>query len=267
MLRGVVIQNAEASPRESFPPLTGAIADPVIESRHVISSGSSLEAWVHDMPAGSKMRWQAPVRDHLFYVWKGALSQDGNPVASDQVIVVEHGATAMFVAGPEGATLVHFHHSESQPQESMRAGGQVHVAPVEGMFTRLDEARAATHRVWVDAHCPTCELWLHKSSFSRPRLQSEPHLHNEDEIIFVTEGSILVGKAHPAGTAIAVAKGTVYTFGVGPGGGAFINFRACNPLVKMIDRGKPVGDWMSERSFMRNEITVPVVDPRAALQP
>jgi hypothetical protein len=108
-------------------------------------------------------------------------------------------------------------------------------------------------------------LWLHRSKFAAERAQGEPHLHNEDEIIFVTDGGIKVGKVHGPGTAIAVAEGSPYTFGVGPTGGTFINFRATNPLVKMISNGEPIGDWVSERAFMRNELDVPVIDPRAQL--
>jgi len=267
MLRGVAINTVEDSAARPFPDLQGISAAGAITSRHVIASDEALELWVHDLRAGAELRWQPRLHDHLVYVWKGALTVDGTPVCAGQVVVVERLASCSFKAAAPGVTLAHFHQSLTQAPISEKAGDQVHIVAAEGQFSRWDDARAARHTVWVDAHCPNNELWLHKSAFQKRRPQSEPHLHNENEIIFVIEGGTIVGKNHGPGTAIAVAAGTVYTFGVADGGTTFINFRATNPLVKMVDRGKPVGDWMSERAFMKNELAVPVIDERAAPKP
>jgi mannose-6-phosphate isomerase-like protein (cupin superfamily) len=266
MVRGVVINAVEGSPPQGFPAIAGARAEGEVVSRHVIAGAHSLTLWVHEMQPRSVLNWQSPDVDHMLYVWKGSAAANGIDAGPDQPLVVERGSAGTIEAGPSGATVAHFYESAVVGSHSeRRAGGHIHVCPKGGQFAKKDEERAATHMVWADAHCPTCQLWLHKSSFRKVRAQSEPHLHNEDEIIFVVEGEVLVGRAHKPGTAIAVAEGTTYAFGIGQPDSAFINFRATNPLVKMVRGGKPVGEWVSERSFMRNEARVPVIDPRAAL--
>lgn len=255
---------AEVTP-VPLPGLTGVAADAGVQTRPMITNAKALYLWLHEMAPGGTLRFAAPPVGHVLYAWKGSVTVDGAPVGTEQTVVVEHRAAAPVVAGPEGATLAHFHQSEATPHLTERAGGHVHTAPADDLFARIDDQRRAVHKVWGDAHCPTCELWLHRSSFALECAQGEPHLHNEDEIIFVVDGGIKVGKVHPPGTAIAVAADAVYTFGVDPQGGAFINFRPTNPLVKFAANGKPVGEWVSERRFMRNELTVDVIDPRAQL--
>ena len=266
----IQIRSLDAVPTQPFWAGAGVEGSAQAQTQALMDAAHSLCLKVHTLPPDSWLTLNAPRVDHLFFVWKGSLklraptcSEDR--VDQDQVVVVEHGGLAKFIAGPQGATLAHFHQSEQAALMTRRAGGQVHVAPLSGLFERNDPARRAVHTVWADAHCPTCELWLHRSKFSMERAQGEPHLHNEDEIIFVIEGGIKVGKVHGPGTAIAVAEGSPYTFGVGPAGGSFINFRATNPLVKMMSDGKPIGDWVSERAFMRNELDVPVIDSKAQL--
>lgn len=265
MTRGVVIKTMDSVLEIPFPDLSGATASGAVKSRSVIADEKALFLWVHELAPGASLRWESPKYDHLLYLWKGELRVDGASAGAGQVVVIEHHANALLEAGDAGATIVHFHQSESQPLLTNRAGGHVHVVAKEGLFSTWDEQRHATHTVWADAHCATCELWLHRSAFGKPRLQSEPHMHNEDEIIFVIEGGTIVGRVYGPGTAIAVAAGTVYTFGVAEGGTTFINFRATDPFVKMTDRGKPVGEWISEWAFMRNEAAIPVIDARAAV--
>jgi|GEM_PF-1030192 len=265
MARGVEIKTLEVAQEISFPALHGLSATGSTSTKSVIANDEALFLWVHQMAPNASVLFAAPKVGHLMYVWKGALRVDGQEVKAEQVVVVEHTGFANLEASQDGATLVHFHQSEKLPLLTERPGGGVHVAPAKGLFSRWDEERRADHTVWFDAHCATCELWLHRSKFQVARGQGEPHMHNEDEIIFVLDGGIVVGKIHDPGTAIAVSKGTIYSFGVAAGGGSFINFRATNPLVKMMQRGKPIGDWVSERAFMRNELQVPVIDPRAKI--
>lgn len=266
MASGIEIRTMESAQEQPFPGLSGVVASGTVRTRSVIANESALFAWVHEIEPGASLVFESPAYDHLLYVWNGNANVDGAHVGQDQVVVVEHKAKVVIEGRDAGATVVHFHQSETQPLLTTRTGGNVHVVASDGLFNRWDEQRKAKHTVWADAGCPTSELWLHRSKFHAARGQGEPHMHNEDEIIFVVEGGIVVGKVHGPGTAIAVTKGTVYTFGVAEGGGAFINFRATNPMVKMMDRGKPIGDWVSERAYMKNEVEVPVIDPRAAIR-
>jgi len=266
MTKNIVIKTVDESPLVPFPQLNGLKSVGDVNSRSVIASDTALLLWIHELKPRASIEFVQPKCGHLLYVWRGDVNVNEVKVSEAQVFIVEHLADAIVTAGDQGATIVHFHQAENQPLLTAKVGGHVHISPKEGLFSRWDEARQARHTVWADADCQTCDFWLHRSAFGRPRLQSEPHFHNEDEIIFVIEGATIVGKEHPTGTAIAVPAGKTYAFGVAAQGSAFINFRATSPLVKMVDKGKASRDWMSERSFMRNEIELPVIDPRAALQ-
>jgi len=67
----------------------------------------------------------------------------------------------------------------------------------------------------------------------------QPHSHSVDEIIFVVSGSMLVGPRRVGpGTAFAVAADTVYSFVVKEEGLHFINFRASESYVSLVQNGK-----------------------------
>jgi quercetin dioxygenase-like cupin family protein len=59
-----------------------------------------------------------------------------------------------------------------------------------------------------------------------PHAEVEPHAHTEDEIIYVLEGSILLGaRTLGPGDALHVGRDTLYGFKTGPDGCVFLNFR------------------------------------------
>lgn len=248
----VVINTVESAPVVPFPTLDGLGATGTVATRSVIEPGRPLQLWMHQLSPGASLAWQQPKFGHVLFVWKGDVTLDGQPAATGSVIIVEHRANTRIDAGAHGATLLHYHQSEDLPPLTEKAGGHVHLRPPTGLFQSRDEMRNCTTTVWADAHCPTCDLWLHRSAFGSPRPQSEPHMHSEDEIIFVVEGGTIVGKTHHPGTAIAVDRETIYGFGVAEGGTAFLNFRPSNPFVRMTERGKPTTDWISELKYMRN---------------
>jgi quercetin dioxygenase-like cupin family protein len=266
-MRGVLISSVDASPEVPFPGLDGVAAAGTVSTRSVIQPDRPLVLWSHELAPGASIRWETPKYGHVLYVWRGDVDVDGTPLEAERVVVVEHNARVAIEAGSSGATLLHFHQSEAHPPMTDKGGGSVHIAPRDGLFSNRDPARSCTNTVWADAHCPTCDLWLHRSAFGKARPQSEPHMHNDDEIIFVVQGGTLVGRMHRPGTAIAVDRETIYAFGVDEGGTAFLNFRAVNPFVRMTERGKPTSDWISEWEFMRGAVAVPVIDKKAVISP
>ncbi|MDT0575948.1 hypothetical protein RM533_07090 [Croceicoccus sp. F390] len=53
------------------------------------------------------------------------------------------------------------------------------------------------------------------------------HAHEEDEIIYVVEGDIRLGKRlYPKGSSVFIARQTLYSFEAGPDGLHMVNFRA-----------------------------------------
>lgn len=244
-MSAVVIQTVDESPVVPFPTLEGVSAAGAIATRSVIQPGRPLLLWVHELQPGALLRWRQPKVGHLLYVWKGAVRANGAVAAEKSVVVVEHRAHAEVEAGAQGASLLHYHESESTTVLAQKAGGNVHVVGPQGLTDRRDE-RNSHHTLWADSHCPTCELWFHRSAFVAPRPQGNPHRHDQDEIIFVEEGGTIVGKTHRPGTAIAIDANVIYGFGVAEGGAAFLNFRPRNPAAMLTERRKPKTPWFSE---------------------
>jgi quercetin dioxygenase-like cupin family protein len=59
-----------------------------------------------------------------------------------------------------------------------------------------------------------------------PNLAIDSHAHGEDEIFYVVEGEIHLGRqVCPAGSAVFIAGNTLYGFRAGPEGCRFLNFR------------------------------------------
>jgi hypothetical protein len=267
-MQHVVIKTVDESPGVAFPALDGVIARGSISTRSVIvGADRPLLLWVHEMAPGSSIAWAAPKVGHVAYAWKGSVNANGQALETESVVVVEHGGNCTITAGAGGATLVHYHQSEALPNMTTKAGGHVHLVDSRGLHRRDDAARNTLHTVWADAHCPTCDLWLHKSAFGISRPQGEPHMHNAHEIIFVTSGRVVVGRTHAAGTAVAVDADTIYGFGVDEGGAAFINFRPGDPCVRMTAKGKPLTDWMSEYDYMVKGGVSPATRHLGATQP
>ena len=246
----VVIRTIEESPAAAFPALDGVAASGTLTTRGVITGERPLYAWVHEMAPGSRISFKSPRVGHVAHVWKGSVDADGKPLETGSTVIVEHRGNATVTAGPQGATLVHYHQSEALPNMTEKAGGHAHFVGPNGLHVRDDGPRATVHTVWADAHCPTCDLWLHRSAFGIPRPQGELHMHNDHEIIFVVSGDCIVGRSRKPGTAVAVDAEAIYGFGVGEGGAAFLNFRPGNPQIRFAAKGKPTCDWMSEYDYM-----------------
>jgi redox-sensitive bicupin YhaK (pirin superfamily) len=59
-----------------------------------------------------------------------------------------------------------------------------------------------------------------------PNTELAPHAHGQDEIIYIAEGEIHVGRrVLKAGSSVFVAKQTLYSLKAGPEGARFLNFR------------------------------------------
>ena len=257
----VIIAHADESSPRAFPALAGVAASEGVASRAVVAADDRpLFAWVHKLSPDAAIRWARPPVGHVVYVWEGsavAAGDQGKPdtqLEEGSVLAVEHGGEAALRAGAGGAKLVHFHQREGA-DPPVKAGGHSHVIGKEGVFTSSgprSHGGTVGVRMWLDSSCPTCGLWLHQNSFSDLTPQGKAHYHTEDEIIFVVQGGLVLGRqTHPPGTALAIDANTVYGFGVAEGGMAFINFRPVDPTVIMMSREGP-GPARKEREVLRN---------------
>lgn len=177
------------------------------------------------LEAGSRLDWRHPERCRTLFVQGGSLAIGEKEFGRDSVIVVEADAHGAAEAGADGVAFYEFlHHRES----SRHRGGKVHaIGGGESPVTSHDGIDSALP---VDATCPGCGVWLQDTFFRVEGRLVDLHSHTEDEVILVLEGELVAGprKLGP-GSALSVAKNTVYSFTVGKGGVRFINYRPSRP--------------------------------------
>jgi hypothetical protein len=202
--------------------------------------------WQHEMAPGAGLHLDRPDFGHVFYVRDGSIETEGRTLSVGGAVISEHLCTATLRAGPEGAVLLDFHTPDGCPDRPSRAGGHVHVVGDQGILrtgnfkdTNLKDEAGYTGVLWADSDCPTCELWLHKSSLVGPVPQAGSlHSHSADEIIFILEGEMLMGRRRVTpGTAMAIDGDTRYRVGVGEAGLSFLNFRTHGSIVSMFEQG------------------------------
>ncbi|CAN7544662.1 hypothetical protein LJR219_003897 [Phenylobacterium sp. LjRoot219] len=198
--------------------------------------------------------------DCVVYVWRGAVEAGGRALAATSSLIVERGAAIALQGRDEASLLVTF--SAAQPSAAARPGGHVHLLPAERVpRAELTGTRGAAGGLHADAGCPSCEVWLHENSLAP--VDDEPpgaggekgvHSHSEDEVIFVTAGQMRLGaRLYGPGAAVAIPAETLYSFGVGPDGLSFVNFRAGRPSeIKF--KG---GGVMDEVGFWRDRVGAP----------
>ena len=198
--------------------------------------------------------------DCVGYVWEGGVDAGGRRLAATSSFVVERGAVLEVRGAEAGARLVTF--MAAQPPAAPRTGGHVHLLPTERVpRAELTGTRGAAGGMHADASCPSCQVWLHENSLSP--VEDEPadaasekgvHSHSEDEVIFVTDGHMRLGqRLYGRGSAIAIPAETLYSFGVGPEGLKFVNFRAGRPSEIRFK----TGGTMDEVAFWRDRVGAP----------
>lgn len=219
-----------------------------------------LHAHLHRLGRGAMLRIAPATSDCMAYVWEGAVEAGGRRLVATSSFIVEHGATLEVRAAADATTLVTF--QAAHPPAAPRAGGHVHLLPAERVpRAELTGTRGASGGLHADSSCPTCEVWLHENSLAA--MEDEPsdaasekgvHSHSEDEVIFVTDGHMRLGqRLYGRGSAIAIPAHTLYSFGVGPQGLKFVNFRAARPNEFRFKSG----GTLDEVAFWRDRVGQP----------
>lgn len=198
--------------------------------------------------------------DCLVYVWTGAVSADGVALPAGSSLLVEHGRMLELTGAGQGAELLLY--TAAPGHAEPRAGGHVHLLPVDRVprAAQLPGASGVGGGIHFDSACATCEIWLHENHFppSEPLTPEQEargvHCHSEDEIIFVTAGSMLLGRKRVGpGTALAIHADTMYSFQTGPDGLSFVNFRAGTPGDIRFANGMSI----SETGYWRDKLPRP----------
>jgi len=182
------------------------------------------------MSPGAQLAIAGEPSDRVVYVWKGSVRAGGAILEAGSSAIVEFGASLTFNAADDGATLLIFNVRERRSDD--REGGHVHLLPT-GSVSRSASFRGVAGiggGLHADAQCPTCKVWLHEQGYAAADKETALHSHSEDEIIFVTDGAIVLGsRVYGPGTALAIAAHVKYGFRSGPAGLQFINFRGASP--------------------------------------
>ena len=238
----VSLKTIDKAPRTDPP----AGSSGTIETRALFDRDADpIHAHAHRLDPGASLRIEGAPSDRVVYVWKGAVEARGATLDAGSNIVAEHGTALTVTAGPEGATLVGFG-TASHPDEG-GAGGHIHLLPSDRV-PRIEKTAGLEigSAIFADSRCPTCRVWLHETEFRDRDAPIDVHSHSEDEVIFVTGGSIKLGNAvHGPGAALFVAANTNYGFSTGPEGLTFVNFRPSSPTYTSAN-GKMV---MNEADF------------------
>lgn len=239
----VVINAASETSIGAFGGVTGVTVSGEVETRAVIAGNDRpLLVWQHVIAPGGEISLREPGEGHAIYVHDGAVSIDGALLEAGGAVIVEHGGAATVWAEGEPATLLHFHRADGKFEPSAKRGGHVHVVSSIDAKRYGDadfEGARADIVMYADSTCPTCDLWLHRADMSQPFPDSPAHLHTEDEIIVVTDGVMSLGtRKVPKVTALAIDADTTYKFGLASPNMSFVNFRACDPFLVLVNRGR-----------------------------
>ena len=214
--------------------LTGS-KDGLVTQSVTNEGAQSLKMACHALAEGYELRISDEGVSHVIYVWRGSVEVSGQKLQSGSAVAVEVGGELALRAS-EDALLIDFH--EREPNTSSKSGGNVHIVPGDKIKGGDDGMGLVFHAGYLDAQCPSCDVWLHESRFY-PEKEITRHYHTEDEIIFIHSGELHLGRrVLTPGTALAIAANTPYGFKSGKEGVSIVNFRPKSPTIVLFIEGK-----------------------------
>jgi hypothetical protein len=228
-------------------------SSPHVESRAIFARDvDPIHAHVHVMPSGACFEADGQENDCVLYVWKGLVRAGRVDLGAGSSAVAEYGTSLRLEAADGGATLITFQ-LQRRDQEPP-AGGRIHLLPSDRVPRSDISEKPIGSALHADAHCPTCRVWMHENFYYGADEETPLHSHSEDEVIFVTSGSVRLGaRLFGPGTAVAVAANTKYGFFSGPDGLGFVNFRGASPTYSAADGSLT----MDEGQFWRAAVGKP----------
>jgi hypothetical protein len=218
------------------------VPSPALASGRVVTRGlfardrDPLQLLIHHLDPDAQLIFSGMPSERAIFVWQGEIMADGARLAARSSLIVEYGATLTVTSGQKGAALLEF---GAQHRSALdRIGGHVHLMPSE-QVQRPDTSNRGKRvgmSLHANAQCPTCRVWLHENQHWESDSDTALHSHSEDEVMFITAGSMRVGnRFYPAGNALAVRANTKYGFTSGPDGLSFVNFRIGSPTYTTAD--------------------------------
>jgi mannose-6-phosphate isomerase-like protein (cupin superfamily) len=217
-------------------------ASGVTWSKALNPPGYSLWLCYSALEDGATLSWVPPHGDDGIYVLDGALDVEGRRAPAGGAVIVESKAVATVRA--VGVTrILHAGTASDEPPADgvfgpVREDGHgVHVIGPAGRF--VSGRREGVNVIWfADSTCETCRLSMFVVD-CREEKKGPPHHHSQDEIIYILDGSITMGRAvYGRGSSLCIPAGTRYGFQGGVEGHRFFNFRA-DVSHQVNDRSQP----------------------------
>jgi mannose-6-phosphate isomerase-like protein (cupin superfamily) len=200
-------------------------------------AGYSLWQLRGELDAGTELRWSGAQGDEGIYVIDGELRVGDATAPAGGAVIVEAGVAATVLA-PVPTRVVHFGpHDPRQPADGpygppSAEGHGVHVyQETDARLLHIEGASELRARSYADSKCPTCRITMFRTALDGPNV-TESHYHSQDEIIYLLDGELQVGRTTvSAGMAFAVPKDVRYGFR-SPGPYTFLNYRPdCSLMV------------------------------------
>jgi quercetin dioxygenase-like cupin family protein len=190
--------------------------------------GFSLWRLNAELDAGTRLEWATAHGDEALFVVAGELDVDGRRCAEEGVVIVEADAQPN-VRAVIATQLLHFGPTDTEVPRNGLFGPPGEPGRGVHLFSAADgEAlRTMATTFFSDGACPTCRIaffTVDLMTVTEPKTYAS-HLHSEDELIHVLDGTMKVGpNSVRAGRAAAIPRDLRYRFG-SDGPLRFLNYR------------------------------------------
>ena len=229
MAKFTIVDEADMAPAEAYPAPFASVHG-TVSARRISPDAHSTWLIVADLGDGAAISWPGCHGDEGVYVVSGALDIDSRVCPADGCIIVESNVVTRAVA--LGATrVVHVGPYDPAPPTDGLYGPPsdrdhgVHVIGAGGWFASGSRERVVA-RWFADSTCATCRISFFHVARADALVRDLPHTHTQDEIIYVLEGSVIIGRhEYGPGHALCIPANVRYSVTTGPGGMAFVNYR------------------------------------------
>lgn len=237
-----IIHEEEALAERAHPTF-GEVAG-LTSVRRLSPDDYDLWLYVLELDGGAALSFSDKHGDEGLYVLAGRLQVAGATCPARGAVIVESDV-AVTVEVPEPSRIVHVGSGNLQPPQGGALGPAattdhgVHVVGPNGWFTSGSGDRTVA-RWFTDSTCPTCRIALFDVTSQETPGRSRAHTHSADEIIYVLDGTMRLGRRLLGpGTSLCIGGGTRYAQSAGPGGCSFLNYRRDTSQQQYYGPGEP----------------------------
>ena len=207
----------------------------VVWSKRVSPDGYSIWMVEAELADRAEIVWSGPHSDDGLYVVSGELevTSPGQPTRrcpAEGAVIVENG-TGCVVRAMGPTRVVHVGaYDDSPPQGGLYGSpaddGQAVIVVGDKGWYQSGNGDNYLARWFADSTQPSSRIAFFHVALPLPHRRDVPHTHTEDELIYVMDGSIVMGKQeYCAGTCLAIPGKVHYSVTTGANGVKFLNYR------------------------------------------